>query len=112
MFFLVSSKFNYQVKKNTKCLHENLSLHQKLKGLHKNLWVWCITIFAGGILTEQVVVMLAFSSFIQTFVQNIYVFMVILLPLICGGAVLTVIITSVITKTVSSADTGAALGMF
>lgn len=56
--------------------------------------------------------MLAFSSFIQTFVQNIYVFMVILLPLICGGAVLTVIITSVITKTVSSADTGAALGMF
>lgn len=49
--------------------------------------------------------------FLLTFVQNIYVFMVILLPLICGGAVLTVIITSVITKTVSSADTGAALGL-
>lgn len=33
-----------------------------------------------------------------------------MLPLICGGAVLSVIITSVITKTVSSKDTGAALG--
>ena len=45
------------------------------------------------------------------FVQSISMFLVVLLPLTGAGAVLSVILTSVVTKTVPSQDTGAALGM-
>ena len=44
------------------------------------------------------------------FVTNITSFLIVLVPLTIAGAVLSVIITSVVTKTVPVEDTGAALG--
>jgi len=43
--------------------------------------------------------------------QNIIIFLLALIPLASGGAVLQTIVTSVITKSVPSADTGSALGL-
>ena len=44
------------------------------------------------------------------FVTSITSFLVVLIPLTIAGAVSSVIITSVVTKTVPAEDTGAALG--
>jgi len=67
--------------------------------------------FTEDVLIKYSIIAISLGYFLLIFVSNIWVFLIVLLPLICGGAVLTVIITSLVTKSVSSKDTGAALGL-
>ncbi|XP_047145444.1 solute carrier family 22 member 18 isoform X1 [Hydra vulgaris] len=67
--------------------------------------------FSESMLIKYSVAVLAASNFLLIFVTNIYAFVIVLVPLITSGSVFTVIITSLVTKSVSSQDTGAALGL-
>lgn len=62
-------------------------------------------------LIKYSIAIISVSYFFMLFVNGIYSFVVVLAPLIGAGAILSVLLTSVVTKIVPTEDTGAALGL-
>jgi len=67
--------------------------------------------FSDAVLIKYAIVTIASSYLLLMFSGSIFGFLFALVPMISGGAVMQVIVTSVITKTVPQKDTGAALGL-
>lgn len=67
--------------------------------------------FKDAILVNWSILVIAVAYLLMIAVTNIYTFCLALIPLVTGGAILQVIITSTITKMVPAHDTGAAIGL-
>jgi len=67
--------------------------------------------FKDAVLVNLSIVLIAVAYLMMIGVTNIYTFCIALIPLVTGGSILQVIITSCITKIVPGHDTGAAIGL-